>query len=143
MKDGLPIKNGITIPDHELEITASRSGGAGGQHVNKTSSKITIRWNVRTSKVLTEEQKNRIEQNLASRITADGDLIVHNSESRSQQQNKERALAHIAQIIRKALHIPKKRMKTMVSSQTKKVRVEKKRHLGEIKKMRSKKSWSE
>jgi ribosome-associated protein len=141
MKQGLSIKNGIIIPDHELEITASRSGGAGGQHVNKTSSKITIRWNVRMSSALTEEQKHRIEQNLSSRLTADGDLIVHNSESRSQQQNKERALAHLASLIRKGLYVPKKRMKTKVPEQAKKARVEKKRHHGEVKKMRGKKGW--
>src|SRR6185503_9157938 len=85
MKNDLFIKNGITIPEHELEITASRSGGAGGQHVNKTDTKITIRFNIKNSSALTEEQKQLILEKLQSRITEDGDLIIHNSESRSQQ----------------------------------------------------------
>jgi len=54
---GLPIKNSIVIPEHELEITASRSGGPGGQHVNKTSSRITVRWNVKNSQAFTDTQK--------------------------------------------------------------------------------------
>src|SRR5579872_1395290 len=112
MKNDLHIKNGITIPEHELEITASRSGGAGGQHVNKTSTRITVRWNVKNSTALTDEQKARIVTNLASRLSSEGDLIINNSQSRSQQHNKELALTNLAQIIRKALHVPKKRMKT-------------------------------
>ena len=143
MKHDVAIKNGIVIPDHELEITASRSGGAGGQHVNKTSSKITIRWNVKASSALTDEQKNRVIENLRSRLTSDGDIIVHNSESRSQQHNKELALAQLGQLIRKALHVPKKRMKTKVPTHAKKTRIEGKRQHGEVKKMRGKKGWEE
>src|SRR6185503_2159246 len=102
MKNDLFIKNGITIPEHELEISTSRSGGAGGQHVNKTETRITIRWNVRTTTALTEEQKNYILEKLATQLTSDGDIIIHNSESRSQQQNKKNALNNLAAIIRNA-----------------------------------------
>ena len=59
MKD-LAVKNGVVIPEHELEITASRSGGPGGQHVNKTSTRITVRWNVRKTSALSDEQKEQI-----------------------------------------------------------------------------------
>lgn len=139
MKNDVHVKNGITIPEHELEITTSRAGGAGGQHVNKTDSRITIRWNVKTSQVLTEEQKNRVLQNLQPRLTTEGELIIHNSESRSQQQNKEMALAQLAHTIRKALHVPKKRMKTRMPHSVKEARLESKSHRGEVKKMRNKK----
>lgn len=139
MKNDVHVKNGITIPEHDLEITTSRSGGAGGQHVNKTDTRITIRWNVKNTTVLNEEQKNRVLQNLQSRLTIEGELIIHNSESRSQQQNKEMALAQLAHIIRKALHVPKKRMKTRTPHSVKEARLESKTHRGEIKKMRSKK----
>ena len=133
------IKNGITIPEHELEITASRSGGAGGQHVNKTDTKITIRWNIKNSSALTDEQKERICNKLQSRITEDGDIIIYNSESRSQQQNKKNALNNLAAIIRNALHVEKKRIATKVSKALKEARLKSKAHRSSIKQMRSKK----
>jgi len=139
IKNDLFIQDTIIIPEHELEITTSRSGGPGGQHVNKTESRITIRWNVKNTNALNEVQKLRVLENLASQLTADGDLIVHNSASRSQQQNKEMALKNVADKVRKALHVPKKRMKTRVSKATKEKRLESKSHRGVIKRMRSKK----
>lgn len=141
MKNDLFIKNNITIPEHELEITSSRAGGPGGQHVNKTNTKITIRWNVKTTSVLTEEQKERVIAKLQSQLTTEGDLIIYNNESRSQQQNKKLALAHLAQQIRQALYIPKKRIKTRVSKSTKEARLKAKSYRSEIKKMRSKKDY--
>lgn len=133
----------ITIPEHEIEITASRSGGAGGQHVNKTSSRITVRWNVRNSAVLTDEQKTRILERLASRLTTEGDLIVHNSTSRSQQHNKKMALAQLERDVRKALHVPKKRRATRMSPAVKEARLQTKARKSAIKKMRSKKGFED
>ncbi len=138
MKNDLPIKNGIVIPEHELDIATSRSGGPGGQHVNKTSTRITVRWNVKNSAALTDEQKERIIQKLQSRLTSEGDLIVHHSSSRSQLQNKKLALEHLAHEVRKALHVPKKRMATRISQAAKESRFRAKSHRGEIKKMRGK-----
>jgi ribosome-associated protein len=139
MKYDVAIKNGIVIPDHELEITASRAGGPGGQHVNKTDSRITVRWNIKNTVALSDEQKARVLGNLQSRLAGDGDFIVHNSASRSQQQNKEMALEQLAQEVRKALHVPKKRMPTRVSKAVKEARLRSKTHRSETKKMRSKK----
>lgn len=137
MKNDLPVKNGFIIPGCEIEIIASRSGGAGGQHVNKTDTRITVRWNVRTTVALNEEQKNRILENLKSSLTTDGDLIIHNSESRSQQQNKEMALKRLAQEVRNALYVPKKRMATCVPKAAKASRLQAKARRSMIKKMRS------
>lgn len=139
MKYDLPIKNGIIIPAHELEITASRAGGPGGQHVNKTSTRITVRWNARNTNALHDEQKERMLQKLQPHLTSDGDLIIHNSSSRSQHQNKEMALARLAQEIRNALYVPKKRMATHVSKNAQEARLHAKTHRSSIKKLRSKK----
>lgn len=141
MKDGLPIKNGIIIPNHELEISSSRSGGPGGQHVQKTSSKITIRWNVNKSSALTDIQRQRILANLHNQLTIDGDLLVHSSSSRSAQQNKEAALSLLAQKVRKALHVPKKRVATQVPEGIKEHFFQKKKKRSDVKKMRRKIDW--
>lgn len=135
----IPIKNGIVIPYHELEITTSRSGGPGGQHVNKTETRVTIRWNVKETSALSQNLKERVLKNLESRLTSDGDLIIHNRESRSQLQNKKNALEQLAEIIRKALFVPKKRMKTKVPKKAKEKRLKEKKRKSEIKKGRSKK----
>ena len=138
-KTDLYIKPGIIIPEYELEITASRAGGPGGQHVNKTNSRITVHWHVANSHALPPHLKDRLLEKLASQISAEGFLIVHNSTSRSQQQNKFAALASLAQIIRNGLHVPKKRIPTAISASTHAVRLQKKAQRGQTKKLRQKK----
>ncbi|MFA5306439.1 MAG: alternative ribosome rescue aminoacyl-tRNA hydrolase ArfB [Candidatus Babeliales bacterium] len=141
MKHDLYIKNGITIPAHELEITTSRAGGPGGQHVNRTDTRVTVRWNVANTIALTPDQQTRVLQNLQSRLTTEGDVLVSNSASRSQQQNKEAAFAQLAQEIGKALYVPKVRMKTRVSRVAKEKRLHEKSRRSDIKKMRSHKLY--
>lgn len=141
MKDGVLIKDGLIIPIYEIEFSASRAGGPGGQHVNKTNTRITLRWNVTSSMALNEEQKQRLQDKLQSELTTTGDLIIHSSESRSQEHNKKAALARFAQKINKALQVPKKRMKPRVSKSAKEKRLQSKKQRGELKKMRSKKEW--
>ncbi len=143
MKNGVAVKNGIVIPENEFEITASRSGGAGGQHVNRTDTRITVRWNVPQTIALDDIEKDRVLRNLQGKLTSEGDLIIHNSATRSQQQNKENALAQLANIVRKALYVPKKRLGTRVSKAVKEKRLRIKKRQSEIKKMRSKKYQEE
>jgi ribosome-associated protein len=143
MKNDLPVKNGIVIPGHEIEVTASRSGGAGGQHVNKTDTKITLRWNVSTTVALSELQKERVMQKLENRLTKEGELVIQCSTSRSQQRNKEEALLRLVKEVRKALYISKKRMKTRVPKGAKEARLRGKAHKSSIKKLRSKKSYDD
>jgi ribosome-associated protein len=138
MEEDLPIKNGIVISGHEIEVTASRAGGPGGQHVNKTSTRITLRWNAQHTTALSNEQKERVLQKLAHRLTTTGDLIIHHAASRSQEQNKKMARHRLAEEIRKALHVPKKRMATRISRATKEKRLQEKTHRGAIKNMRRK-----
>lgn len=143
MKDDLQVKNGIAIPGHELEITASRAGGPGGQHVNKTSTRITVRWNVLQTIALDDTQKARVLENLKTELTTDGDILLHSSASRSQQQNKKEALARLADKLRNALYVPKKRRKMGISKKAKEVRMQAKKQRSAVKKMRSKKFHDE
>ena len=110
----------------ELIFQASRSSGAGGQHVNKVSSKIELRLNITNSSALSEEEKEILLLKLANRINKNHILILTVQESRSQHKNKEIALKKLLLLIRKALVKPKKRKKTKPSKQTIKKRLEKK-----------------
>lgn len=139
MKDDIYIKNEISIPADEIKFKVSRSGGPGGQHVNRTESKVSIYWNIKNTRILTDEQKLRVLNNIHTHVTDDGVLVIHNCESRSQQQNKQAALAMLATVIRKALYIPKKRMKTKVPKNIKEARLREKSHRSSLKKLRTKK----
>lgn len=138
MPEDVLVKNGISIPYNELIFTVSRASGPGGQHVNKASTRISVRWNIATSQALTSEQKERAIQKLKSRLTSESEIIIHNSSSRSQLHNKKAALQELAKTIRKALHIPKKRIKTKISKGAREARLKEKRVRSEIKKMREK-----
>src|SRR5678816_4201676 len=109
---GIEVYESLVIPYSELEVRASRASGAGGQHVNKTSSRIEISWNVRDSKALSEEQRAILSERLASRISTDGSIRVVSSETRSQLRNREHAEARLADLIRRALTPRKKRKPT-------------------------------
>ncbi|HEV2600804.1 MAG TPA: alternative ribosome rescue aminoacyl-tRNA hydrolase ArfB [Candidatus Babeliales bacterium] len=138
MKDDLSVKDGIIIPAHELDIASSKSGGPGGQHVNKTESRITVRWNIRTTTALTYEQKQVVLQKLQSQVTTEGEIVIHNSSSRSQQHNKQAALLELAHRIRKALHVPKKRHKTKIPQSIVESRLRAKKVRSSVKKTRKK-----
>lgn len=141
MKEDLLIKNGIIIPGHELEITASRAGGPGGQHVNKASTRITVRWNVNNTAALNDVQKQRVLNKLQSGLTKEGDLIVSSGSERSQQQNKKVALKILKDKLINALRVPKKRMKTKLPKGAKEARLQSKKKHGALKKLRSKKDY--
>ena len=130
---GIVVDERITIPRGELETRASRAGGAGGQHVNKTSSRIEIRWNVRTTTALDDATRSRVLEKLASRLDGDGNVRVVSSEMRSQLQNRERAEERLAELVRKALVVPKARKKTKPSRAAKEKRLDEKKRKSEKK----------
>lgn len=128
----------ISIPFTEYELKAVRSGGAGGQHVNKVSSRVELYFNVSASSVLTEEQKERILAKLGSKITEDGILRITEDTSRSQHMNREAVVKKLHDVLNKALQRPKKRVATKVPKGVKRKRLDSKKKKGEIKKLRKK-----
>jgi ribosome-associated protein len=99
----------------ELHFKAVRSSGAGGQHVNKVSSKVELYFDLASSEAFTEKEKQLLLKNLSNRINKDGVIKIYSSESRSQHTNKEKVVKRLFKIIEKGLIVPKKRRPTKIS----------------------------
>ena len=121
---------------NELDLSASRSGGPGGQNVNKVNSKINLRFDVKQSPSLTEEEKEKILEKLSSRITNDGVLILSASSKRTQLQNKEAAIVKFNQLMGRAFAKRKARKATKPTKGSIKRRLKNKKIQSEKKKMR-------
>ena len=126
----------LRIPRSELEYRATRSGGPGGQHVNTSSTRVELLWNVDTSTSLNDEQRARLKTKLRKRIGADGVLRLTSAGSRSQHQNKEDATRRFANLLEQALRIPKPRKKTKVPRAVKEARLKAKKNRSRIKQHR-------
>ncbi len=111
----LPVRRGLAIPAGELRESASRAGGPGGQHVNKVSTRVTLRWNALESAVLTPSQLGRLRRRLRARLTRNGELVVHASRHRSRARNRELARERLAELVREALASRKPRVPTRPS----------------------------
>ena len=133
----IEINDHVSIPRTELEFSVSRSAGPGGQHVNKVSSRVSLHFDLEASTSLSEAQKDRIRQRLATRITRAGVFQLHCQAHRSQTQNRELAVERFAELLREALHRDKPRRKTRVSKTAKQRRMEDKRRRGAVKRTRS------
>lgn len=132
------ISHGVVIPDEEIEMTFSTSGGPGGQHANRSSTKVELKWNVDRTRALTEQQKKRIKTRLKSRIDSDGDLRVAAQSSRSQLRNRQEAEQRLAKLIAGALKTPKRRVATRPTKASKERRLDSKKRRSETKKARRK-----
>lgn len=122
----------------ELEFSASRSSGPGGQNVNKVSTKITLRLDVVNSAILTAEQKSILLTKLASKLTKEGVLLLHAQEKRSQLQNKEEVLVKLDQLLTKAFATKKVRRPTKPGKAAKQKRIADKKQRSEKKQWRQK-----
>ncbi len=125
----LNVTSTLAIPRSELQYRASRSGGPGGQHVNTSSTRIELLWDLNGSRAVSEEQRERLRAKLAARLDAEGMVRIVASDRRSQGQNRQAADERLAALVRHALHVPKKRRATKPTKASKEKRLsEKKRH---------------
>jgi ribosome-associated protein len=136
--DGEPlvVRADLVIPADELHEEVSRSGGPGGQNVNKVSTRVSLRWNVVGSRALVAPVRQRLLARLASRLTREGELVVHSNETRSQLQNRVAARVRLAAILREALHEPKQRRATRPTRSSRKRRLEGKQRRAGVKRLR-------
>lgn len=124
----------------ELQFKAVRSSGAGGQHVNKVSSKVELTFDIPNSKSLSPEEKIRLLKTLSNRLSKEGILRITSGESRSQHTNKERAIKRLIAILKKGLEIQKKRIPSQISRAQKQKRLNQKKKQSEKKGLRKKPS---
>lgn len=139
--DDLVVDARHVIPRAELTARASRAGGAGGQHVNTSSTRVEVLWNPATSRTLDDDERARVLEKLAARLDADGRVRVVASDTRSQRQNRELAEARLAELVRRALVVARKRKETRPSRASRERRLESKRHESEKKSRRRSRDW--
>ncbi|RAL23026.1 aminoacyl-tRNA hydrolase [Lujinxingia litoralis] len=135
-EDDLEVKPGVTIPGWELYFTATRSGGPGGQHANKASTRVVLHWPVAQTTALTEADRRRVMRRLAGYINEEGVLLLASSETRSQYRNRQDARQRLAEKVEEALRRRKRRIETKPSRAAKRRRVEEKRRRGQKKELR-------
>lgn len=140
-ENSIAVNESLSIPRNELDVRVSRSSGAGGQHVNKTSSRVEIFWNIRRSSAPTDAQRARLTEKLASRMTTEGSIRVVASDMRSQSRNRELAEERLVELVRRALVVPRKRKPTKPSRAAKEARLESKKRQSHKKRERSKKAF--
>jgi ribosome-associated protein len=129
----LDIDETLSIPDEEIEISRIRARGPGGQNVNKVSSAIHLRFDIRRSQALPEDVRQRLLNRPDRRITRDGVAIIKASRSRSQDVNRREALERLAELIRSGTEVPTPRKKTRPGRAAKEQRLKDKAHRARVK----------
>jgi ribosome-associated protein len=123
----------IQIDENEIHLDFVRSSGPGGQHVNKVSTAVQLRWDARQSKSISAAVFNRLKKAAGKRLSAEGVLMIHASRFRSQERNRQDALDRFLKLIRKAAEKPKPRRKTRPTKASKERTLAEKKHRSRIK----------
>ena len=136
MTENVRVGRSLTIPGDELELTFSASGGPGGQHANKTATRVGVEWNVATSRALGERQRQRIRHHLKNRIDSTGTLRLSSDRHRSQLQNRRDVLERLARLVSESLRPVKPRIATAPSRSAKERRLQDKSKRSALKRSR-------
>lgn len=136
--DVLEISDQLSIPMSEIDMTAVRSQGAGGQNVNKVASAIHLRFDIRSSTTLPEALRTKLLERRDQRINSDGVLIIKSQRYRSQDRNRQAALQRLADLLRDSMQQSKKRIPTRLGKKAKQRRLDAKGRRGAVKKTRGK-----
>jgi len=137
----IQINNNLFISENELSFVASRSGGPGGQNVNKVSSRVTLSFDIGQSSALSGEQKAAVLRALGKRINKQGVLQIVSQRTRSQDMNRADAIERFADLLRKALTPKRPRIKTRVPAAARQSRLDTKKKRTAVKQARSKTGW--
>jgi ribosome-associated protein len=138
MKEDLLISSGLIVPAAELTVELSRSGGPGGQHVNKTETRVRLRFHLDESAVLSADQKRRLRARYPAHMTSDGTLFVVCDKYRSQHRNLDEARERLAQMILNGLKVAKRRKKTKPTRASRERRLNAKKQRSQVKSDRKK-----
>jgi ribosome-associated protein len=127
------VNDAITIPDDEFDWSYARSGGPGGQNVNKVSSKAVLRWPVRTSPSLPPHVRDRLMALNRRRVTTEGELVITSQRYRDQERNRQDCVDKLAELVREAATLPKPRRATRPTRGSRTRRLASKRHRSALK----------
>jgi ribosome-associated protein len=136
VSEPLRVNRNLVIPTDEIALRFSPSGGPGGQHANRSSTRVDLSWNVDASRVLGPRQRARIKGHLRNRLDGSGTLRLSSDKHRSQTRNREEVLARLARLVAEALQPRRARVATTPSQAAKERRLRSKRRRSEIKKLR-------
>ncbi len=137
MPEQIKINDQTRIPSNELTFRFARSGGKGGQNVNKVETKVELLFDIAHSPSLTSHQREQLKRHLGARMDGKGVLHIVSQDTRSQKQNRRQATERLVELLMSALRPRRKRISTVSSGASKEHRISAKKHRGKLKKLRS------